>query len=136
MARGYAGNGGRTRMGLTPRPIQDFAVPMPLRRSIALRASIAVAVTLGSTAAAAEDTAAPAPAAPAASKLHFNVDLLAGAVLRLGSFESIASRGGGMAGFSVLVGHKPWYSAGLGYERTFFGREQPDMGVATFSQVH
>src|SRR5690349_6087232 len=107
---------------------------MPLRRSLVLRASILAAVAFGSSAAIAEESAPPPAKSPRAG-IHVNVDLLAGLLFRLGKFDSIAARGGGMAGVNALFGHKPWYSAGLGYERTFFGREQADSNAATFSQV-
>lgn len=108
---------------------------MPLRRSPALSTSIAIAIGLTASAAHAQESAPPAPVTPPRDALHIEVDLLAGVLYRVGGGSDVLARAGGMGGLNVLVGHKPWYAAGIGYERAFFGRDRVDPDAVTFSET-
>jgi OmpA-OmpF porin, OOP family len=108
---------------------------MPLRRSPVLSASIAVAIGLRVASVHAEEGAKPAPASSPRDTIHLDVDLLAGVLYRVGGGSEVLTRAGGMGGLDVLVGHRPWYAAGIGYERASLGRDRVDSDAATFSET-
>jgi OmpA-OmpF porin, OOP family len=87
---------------------------------------------------------APPPAPPASPPpdrplfpFRFDVDLYAGLTYRLGSNENdVVQRGGGLLGLSALAGPPAGlWSAGLGYERSFFGRERIETEDGRFTEI-
>ena len=114
---------------------------MRIRRSFAtgaLGVTLAAAVSLASAPAAAQQ-ASPPPKAD--DPVRFNVDLYAGLLYRVSDLATTEgvhpvdlARGGGLVGLDALVLPKRWIGVGVGYERSFFGRERADFTDGTFTE--
>ncbi len=111
---------------------------MRIRRSFALGATLAAAVSLAAAPAAAQQ-ASPPPKAD--EPIRFNFDLYAGLLYRVGDLTTTDTskpvnfaRGGGLVGVDALILPKRAFGVGVGYERAFFGRERADFGNGSFTE--